>query len=77
VFVRHVKTKNFHWHMNRRHFRDNRLLLDEQSNQIFAMTDDLAEKACKIGATSLHSIREIAKHQRIRDNDDGWLSMPA
>src|SRR5690349_21686329 len=61
VFVLYVKTKNFHWHMSGPHFRDYHLLLDEHSDQIFAMTDDLAERARKIGATTLHSIGDIAR----------------
>jgi starvation-inducible DNA-binding protein len=69
VFALYVKTKNFHWHMSGRHFRDYHLLLDEQSDQIFAMTDDVAERARKIGGTSLHSISDIARHQRLKDNN--------
>jgi starvation-inducible DNA-binding protein len=69
VFVLYVKTKNFHWHMSGPHFRDYHLLLDEQGEQIFAMTDDIAERARKIGGTSLHSISDIARHQRLQDND--------
>jgi starvation-inducible DNA-binding protein len=69
VFALYVKTKNFHWHMSGRHFRDYHLLLDEQSEQIFAMTDDIAERARKIGGTTLHSISEIAAHQRLKDNN--------
>lgn len=69
VFALYVKTKNFHWHMTGPHFRDYHLLLDEHGNQIFAMTDDVAERARKIGATTLRSIGDIARHQRIKDND--------
>jgi starvation-inducible DNA-binding protein len=69
VFALYVKTKNFHWHMTGRHFRDYHLLLDEQSDQIFAMTDDVAERARKIGGTTLHSISEISQHQRLKDNN--------
>jgi starvation-inducible DNA-binding protein len=69
VFVLYVKTKNFHWHMEGSHFRDYHLLLDEQSEQVFAMTDDIAERARKIGAKTLHSIGEIARHQSLKDND--------
>jgi starvation-inducible DNA-binding protein len=69
VFVLYVKTKNFHWHMSGKHFRDYHLLLDEHSDQIFAMTDDIAERARKIGGTTLHSISDIAKHQRLKDNN--------
>lgn len=74
VFTLYVKTKNFHWHMSGPHFRDYHLLLDEQSEQIFAMTDDLAERARKIGGTTLRSIGEIARHQRLRDNDEVFVA---
>jgi starvation-inducible DNA-binding protein len=74
VFALYVKTKNFHWHMSGPHFRDYHLLLDEQSDQIFAMTDDIAERARKIGATSLHSIGDIARHQRLQDNDAEYVA---
>jgi starvation-inducible DNA-binding protein len=69
VFALYVKTKNFHWHMSGPHFRDYHLLLDEQGEQIFEMTDDIAERARKIGGTTLHSISEIAEHQRLKDNN--------
>src|SRR5689334_20658996 len=69
VFVLYVKTKNFHWHMSGRHFRDYHLLLDEHAGQIFAMTDEIAERARKLGGTTLRSIGEIARHQRLKDND--------
>ena len=69
VFTLYVKTKNFHWHMSGKHFRDYHLLLDEQSTQIFAMTDDIAERARKIGGSTIHSIRDIAEHQRLKDNN--------
>ena len=69
VFALYVKTKNFHWHMSGRHFRDYHLLLDEQADQIFAMTDDIAERARKIGGTTLHSIGDISRHQRLNDNN--------
>ena len=69
VFALYLKTKNFHWHMSGPHFRDYHLLLDEQSDQIFAMTDVLAERVRKIGGVTLHSIGEIARTQRILDND--------
>jgi starvation-inducible DNA-binding protein len=74
VFSLYVKTKNFHWHMSGPHFRDYHLLLDEQSDQIFAMTDDIAERARKIGATSLHSIGDIARRQRLQDNDAEYVA---
>src|SRR5437763_6528235 len=70
VFTLYVKTKNFHWHMTGTHFRDYHLLLDEHAEQIFAMTDDIAERARKIGASTLHSIGDIARHQRLKDNDE-------
>jgi len=69
VFALYIKTKNFHWHMSGRHFRDYHLLLDEHAAQIFAMTDDIAERARKIGATTLHSISDITRHQRLHDNN--------
>ncbi len=74
VFALYVKTKNFHWHMSGRHFRDYHLLLDEQSDQIFAMTDDVAERARKIGGTTLHSISDIAGHQRLKDNNEEFVT---
>jgi starvation-inducible DNA-binding protein len=70
VFALYLKTKNFHWHMTGRHFRDYHLLLDEHAEQIFAMSDDIAERARKIGGTTLHSISDIASHQRLKDNND-------
>lgn len=70
VFALYVKTKNFHWHMTGPHFRDYHLLLDKQSEQIFAMTDDIAERARKIGGTTIRSISDIARHQRLHDNND-------
>jgi starvation-inducible DNA-binding protein len=69
VFSLYLKTKNFHWHMNGRHFRDYHLLLDEQAEQIFAMTDEIAERARKIGGNTLHSISDISKHQRLKDDN--------
>jgi len=74
VFALYLKTKNFHWHMSGRHFRDYHLLLDEQSEQIFAMTDDIAERARKLGASTLHSIGDIAKHQRLKDNNEEFVA---
>ena len=70
VFSLHMKTKNFHWHMTGRHFRDYHLLLDEDADQIFAMTDEIAERARKIGAATLRSIGDISRRQRLKDNDD-------
>jgi starvation-inducible DNA-binding protein len=69
VFTLYLKTKNFHWHMSGRHFRDYHLLLDEQGEQLFAMTDVVAERARKLGGTTLHSIGDISRHQRLKDND--------
>jgi starvation-inducible DNA-binding protein len=74
TFALYLKTKNFHWHVSGPHFRDYHLLLDEQGEQIFAMTDDLAERVRKIGGTTLHSIGEIAKLQRIKDNDADFVA---
>jgi starvation-inducible DNA-binding protein len=73
VFALYVKTKNFHWHMTGPHFRDYHLLLDEQADQIFAMTDAIAERVRKIGAPTLKSIGEISKTQRILDNDADYV----
>jgi starvation-inducible DNA-binding protein len=69
VFVLYVKTKNFHWHMIGSHFRDYHVLLNEHADQIFAMTDAIAERARKIGGSSLRSISDIARHQRLKDNN--------
>jgi starvation-inducible DNA-binding protein len=74
VFALYLKTKNFHWHMRGRHFRDYHLLLDEHGEQIFAMTDDIAERARKIGGTTLHSISDVTKHQRLMDNNHETVS---
>src|SRR5438093_8951060 len=67
VFALYVKTKNFHWHMSGRHFRDYHLLLDEHSTQIFAMTDEMAERASKISGTTLRTISAIARNQQVKD----------
>jgi starvation-inducible DNA-binding protein len=72
-FALYLKTKNFHWHMSGPHFRDYHLLLDEQAEQIFAMTDPLAERARKLGELTLHSIGEIARMQRVTDNDAEYV----
>jgi starvation-inducible DNA-binding protein len=74
VFALYVKTKNFHWHMSGSHFRDYHLLLDEQGDQIFAMTDVIAERARKIGGTTIRSIGDISRHQRLKDNDEEFVS---
>jgi starvation-inducible DNA-binding protein len=73
VFALYLKTKNFHWHMSGPHFRDYHLLLDEQAEQIFAMTDDIAERARKIGGTTIRSIGHIARLQRLPDNDADFV----
>src|SRR5271167_1840513 len=73
-FALYVKTKNFHWHMSGRSFRDYHLLLDEHADQIFAMTDDIAERARKIGETTLHSISDISRHQRLKDNNQEFVA---
>ena len=69
VFVLYLKTKNFHWHISGPHFRDYHLLLDEQAAEIFAMSDVIAERTRKIGATTLRSIGDISRHQRLHDNN--------
>ena len=73
VFALYLKTKNFHWHMSGPHFRDYHLLLDEQATQIFAITDDIAERVRKVGGTTVRSIGHIAKLQRIADNDQEFV----
>src|SRR5690349_6017325 len=73
VFALYVKTKNFHWHMSGPHFRDYHLLLDEHGDQLFAMTDTIAERVRKIGGLTLHSIGEIARTQRVLDNDAEYV----
>ena len=73
VFALYLKTKNFHWHMSVHHFRDYHLLLDEHAEQIFAMTDDIAERARKIGGTTLHSISDVSRHQRLQDNNEEFV----
>ena len=69
VFALYLKTKNFHWHMSGPHFRDYHLLLDEQADQIYAMSDPIAERIRKVGGTTLRSIGHISRTQRILDND--------
>jgi starvation-inducible DNA-binding protein len=69
VFSLYMKTKNFHWHMSGPHFRDYHLLLDEHGDQIFAMTDDIAERVRKIGGATIRSIGHVARLQRLSDND--------
>ncbi|HEV2275546.1 MAG TPA: DNA starvation/stationary phase protection protein [Acidobacteriaceae bacterium] len=70
VFALYLKTKSFHWHISGPHFRDYHFLLDEQATEIFAMTDPIAERARKIGGTTLCSIGDIARHQRLLDNNE-------
>ena len=74
AFALYLKTKNFHWHMSGPHFRDYHLMLDEQADQIFAMTDPIAERGRKLGGMALRSIGQIAREQRIADNDADFVS---
>jgi starvation-inducible DNA-binding protein len=76
VFALYLKTKNFHWHMSGPHFRDYHLLLDEQAEQIFAMTDDIAERVRKLGGTTIRSIGHVARLQRLADNDADYVDAP-
>ena len=73
TFALYMKTKNFHWHVSGPHFRDYHLLFDEQADQIFATTDEIAERVRKVGGLTLHSIGEIARLQRIPDNDADYV----
>jgi starvation-inducible DNA-binding protein len=73
VFALYVKTKNFHWHMSGPHFRDYHLLLDEHADQLFAMTDPIAERVRKIGGLTLRSIAQISHTQRVVDNDTEYV----
>jgi starvation-inducible DNA-binding protein len=73
VFALYLKTKNFHWHMSGPHFRDYHLLLDEQADQLYAMTDPIAERIRKIGGATLRSIGHIARTQRVLDNDANYV----
>ena len=74
MFALYVKTKNFHWHMSGAHFRDYHLMLDEQGEQIFATTDAIAERARKIGGTTLRSIGHVGRLQRLLDNDAEFVT---
>ena len=74
TFALYLKTKNFHWHVSGPHFRDYHLMLDDQAAQIFASTDDIAERVRKIGNTTLRSIGDIARHQTIEDNDAEFVA---
>ena len=73
VFALYLKTKNFHWHMSGPHFRDYHLMLDEQSDELYAMTDPIAERNRKVGGTTLRSIGHIARTQRVLDNDADYV----
>jgi len=73
VFALYLKTKNFHWHVSGSHFRDYHLLLDEQADQLYAMTDPIAERVRKIGGMTLRSIGHIARIQRVEDNDAEYV----
>jgi starvation-inducible DNA-binding protein len=73
VFALYLKTKNFHWHLSGPHFRDYHLLLDEQGDQLFAMTDPIAERVRKIGGSTIKSIGQISRLQRVLDNDADYV----
>jgi starvation-inducible DNA-binding protein len=73
IFALYLKTKNFHWHLSGSHFRDYHLLLDEQADQLYAMTDPIAERIRKIGGSTLRSIGDIARKQRVKDNDAQYV----
>src|SRR5947207_13476951 len=73
VFALYLKTKNFHWHMSGRHFRDYHLLLDEHSDQLYAMTDPIAERIRKLGGLTIKSIGQISRIQRVLDNDADYV----
>jgi len=73
VFALYIKTKNFHWHVSSAHFRDYHLLLNEQAEQIFAMTDDIAERVRKVGGTTIRSVGHIARLKHVADNDAEYL----
>lgn len=73
VFALYIKTKNFHWHLSGPHFRDYHLLLDEQADQLYAMTDPIAERIRKVGGSTIKSIGHIARTQRILDNDADYV----
>ena len=73
VFALYLKTKNFHWHLSGPHFRDYHLMFDEQGEQLFAMTDPIAERVRKVGGTTLRSIGEISRLQRVADNDAEYV----
>ncbi len=77
VFALYLKTKNFHWHMSGPHFRDYHMLLDEQADQLYAMTDPIAERIRKLGGRTLRSIGHIARTQRVVDNDADYVEPSA
>ena len=74
VFALYIKNKNFHWHMSGPHFRDFHLMLDDHADQLFSMTDEIAERVRKIGGTTIRSIGQIAQLQRVRDNDADFVT---
>jgi starvation-inducible DNA-binding protein len=74
IFALYMKTKNFHWHVSGPHFRDYHLLLDDQATQIYNTTDAIAERVRKVGGHTLHSIGDIARHQRLKDNDADYVT---
>jgi starvation-inducible DNA-binding protein len=74
VFALYLKTKNFHWHVSGPHFRDYHLLLDEQADQLYATTDPIAERVRKLGGTTLRSIGQISRWQRVKDNDADYVT---
>lgn len=74
TFALYLKTKNFHWHVSGPHFRDYHLLFEEQASQIFAMTDQVAERVRKLGGSTLRSVGDIARHQRLKDNDAPYVA---
>jgi starvation-inducible DNA-binding protein len=76
MFALYVKTKNFHWHVSGPHFRDYHLMLDEQGTQIFATTDDIAERVRKLGGTTIRSIGHIGRLQRVLDNEADYVKHP-
>ena len=76
VFALYLKTKNFHWHVSGPHFRDYHLLLDEQADQLYATTDPIAERVRKLGGTTLRSIGQISRLQRVADNDADYVTAP-
>ncbi|RDS80043.1 Dps family protein [Dyella psychrodurans] len=74
IFALYLKTKNFHWHISGPHFRDYHLMLDEQADELYATTDPVAERVRKLGGTTLRSIGQISKQQRLSDNDAGFVT---